>query len=385
VELSDGTPPHEEKRHMSKNLRGNFKWLAGWTVGMSLLSACGAPADEVQTDAQLLESASELAARDVAVSVSADQATFGAGEAVAVKLSLTNVSRHPVRLLKWYTPADGLEEALLKVSREGEEVAFIGPHYKRPAEQAADFLTLAPGESLTRTVELSGLYDLSKTGSYTLRFDVESSRLHGSLLRTGQVKSNDVSVWVEGRSSNTQETDVTTQVTSSISFTGRCDATQQSTLLNAVNAASAMADDSVAYLGGTAPSGTPRYSTWFGAFSSSGWNQAQTQFIAIKDGFDTKPLTLDCSCKKSYYAYVYPTKPYVIYVCNAFWNAPMTGTDSKGGTLVHEMSHFTVVADTDDHAYGHTNCKNLAKSNPSLALNNADSHEYFAENTPVLQ
>ncbi|MEO8196116.1 MAG: M35 family metallo-endopeptidase [Thermoanaerobaculia bacterium] len=29
-----------------------------------------------------------------------------------------------------------------------------------------------------------------------------------------------------------------------------------------------------------------------------------------------------------------------------------TGTDSKAGTLVHEMSHFNVVASTDDHAYG---------------------------------
>lgn len=369
---------------MSKNLRGNFKWLAGWTVGMSLLGACGAPGDEVQAEAQLLEKASELAARDVAVSLSADKAIFGADEAVAVKLSLTNVSRHPVRLLKWYTPAEGLEEALLEVSRDGEPVAFIGPHYKRPAPQAADFITLAPGESLTRTVELTGLYDLSKTGNYNLRFEVESPRLHGSLLRTGQVRSNDVSVWLEGRASKTQDGDVTTQVTSSISYTN-CDATQQSTALEAIQAASAMADDSVAYLGGTTPSGTPRYSTWFGAFTSGRWSTAQTQFLAIKDAFDTKPITIDCKCKKSYYAYVYPSQPYKIYVCNAFWNAPMTGTDSKGGTLVHEMSHFTVVAGTDDHAYGHTNCKNLALSNPDLALNNADSHEYFAENTPFLQ
>ncbi len=63
----------------------------------------------------------------------------------------------------------------------------------------------------------------------------------------------------------------------------------------------------------------------------------------------------------------------------------MTGTDSKAGTLVHEMSHFTAVAGTDDHAYGQTNAKSLAISNPDLALNNADSHEYFAENTPFLQ
>ena len=28
-----------------------------------------------------------------------------------------------------------------------------------------------------------------------------------------------------------------------------------------------------------------------------------------------------------------------VYVCGAFWSAPATGTDSKAGTLVHEMCH----------------------------------------------
>ncbi len=61
----------------------------------------------------------------------------------------------------------------------------------------------------------------------------------------------------------------------------------------------------------------------------------------------------------------------------------MTGTDSKAGTLVHEMSHFNVVASTDDVVYGQTGAKNLAFSNPEDAIRNADSHEYFAENTPI--
>jgi peptidyl-Lys metalloendopeptidase len=46
------------------------------------------------------------------------------------------------------------------------------------------------------------------------------------------------------------------------------------------------------------------------------------------------------------------------------------------------MSHFTVVAGTDDWAYGQTAAKALAISDPAKALDNADSHEYFAENNP---
>jgi hypothetical protein len=54
-------------------------------------------------------------------------------------------------------------------------------------------------------------------------------------------------------------------------------------------------------------------------------------------------------CDSSYYAYVYPNRPYEIFLCNAFWSAPATGTDSKMGTIVHEMSHFIATADTDDN------------------------------------
>jgi peptidyl-Lys metalloendopeptidase len=63
----------------------------------------------------------------------------------------------------------------------------------------------------------------------------------------------------------------------------------------------------------------------------------------------------------------------------------VTGTDSRAGTLIHEMSHFDVVTDTDDWAYGQAACKRLAKRSPTRALDNADSHEYFAENTPAQQ
>jgi peptidyl-Lys metalloendopeptidase len=111
----------------------------------------------------------------------------------------------------------------------------------------------------------------------------------------------------------------------------------------------------------------------------------KAHFAALKDAFATKPITVDCGCKKTYYAYVYPTQPYTIYVCKAFWSAPMTGTDSKGGTLVHEMSHFNVVASTDDWVYGQSGAASLAISDPAKAIDNADSHEYFGENTPALQ
>jgi hypothetical protein len=107
-------------------------------------------------------------------------------------------------------------------------------------------------------------------------------------------------------------------------------------------------------------------------------------FDKIYDALANKTITFDCGCNESWYAYVYPNRPYEIFLCNAFWTAPLTGTDSKAGVIVHETSHFNVVAGTDDHVYGQAGCRNLANTNPAQAIENADSHEYFAENTPAL-
>jgi peptidyl-Lys metalloendopeptidase len=129
----------------------------------------------------------------------------------------------------------------------------------------------------------------------------------------------------------------------------------------------------------TASNVGPRYTTWFGSATTTYVSTITNHFVKIEDAFLNKPITIDCTCTDNYYAYVYKNQPYTIHVCNAYRSAPTTGTDSKAGTLIHEMSHFTVVADTDDWAYGQTACKRL-KSNKST--DNADSHEYFSENTP---
>jgi peptidyl-Lys metalloendopeptidase len=54
------------------------------------------------------------------------------------------------------------------------------------------------------------------------------------------------------------------------------------------------------------------------------------------------------------------------------------------GTLVHEISHFHIVADNADNAYGQPPCQQLAITYPLNAVNNADSYQYFSENNPML-
>jgi peptidyl-Lys metalloendopeptidase len=326
----------------------------------------------------------------IVVSVAPEKASLGKSEDVVVKVTFTNTSGSPQYVLKSHTPFEEIEAPLFEITRDGKPVRYMGAVAKRGAPTAADYFLLKPGASYSARVELSSLYDMGTTGDYAIRY--HSGRA------SEELKSDAATVWIDGvrpRGSN-EETKTLAEMQAqtgtgagTVTAAGgalafnKCTTSQQADITSAVSAALSMATSGDAYMAkGTM--GT-RYTKWFGAVDSSRVATIKAHFAAIKDAFATKPITVDCGCKKTYYAYVYPTQPYTIYVCKAFWSAPMTGTDSKGGTLVHEMSHFNVVAGTDDWVYGQSGAASLAVSNPSQAIDNADSHEYFGENTPALQ
>jgi peptidyl-Lys metalloendopeptidase len=330
----------------------------------------------------------------IVVSVAPEKTSLGKSDDVVVKVTFTNTSGSPQYVLKSHTPFEEIEAPLFEITRDGKPVRYMGAIAKRGAPTAADYFLLKPGASYSARVELSALYDMGTTGDYAIRY--HSGRA------SEELKSDAATVWIDGvrpRGSN-EETKTLAEMQAQAgtgSGTGsgtvtaaggalafnKCTTSQQADITSAVSAALSMASDGDAYMArGTM--GT-RYTKWFGAVDSGRVATVKAHFASIKDAFATKPITVDCGCKKTYYAYVYPTQPYTIYVCKAFWSAPMTGTDSKGGTLVHEMSHFNVVAGTDDWVYGQSGAASLAVSNPSQAIDNADSHEYFGENTPALQ
>jgi peptidyl-Lys metalloendopeptidase len=334
--------------------------------------------------------AAQAANEGIVVSVAPEKASLGKSEDVVVKVTFTNTSGSPQYVLKSHTPFEEIEAPLFEITRDGKPVRYMGAIAKRGAPSAADYFLLKPGASYSARVELSSLYDMGTTGDYAIRY--HSGRA------SEELKSDAATVWIDGvrPRGSSEETKTLAEMqaqagtgTGTVTAAGgalafsKCTTSQQADITSAVSTALSMATNGDAYMAkGTM--GT-RYTKWFGAVDSSRVATVKAHFAAIKDAFATKPITVDCGCKKTYYAYVYPTQPYTIYVCKAFWSAPMTGTDSKGGTLVHEMSHFNVVAGTDDWVYGQSGAASLAVSNPSQAIDNADSHEYFGENTPALQ
>jgi peptidyl-Lys metalloendopeptidase len=320
------------------------------------------------------------------VSLSVSQGNFDSSQDVWVTVTISNDTNHTVRVLKWFTPVNGVEESLFVVKRDGQAVAYIGAHYKRPAATGQDYMSLKAGESVSSAVNLGEYYDLSQSGQYEVMYGVASFNLFSERGNAFQFKdvlsSEKITMAVAGREPRARPTPPPPPPPGGNAYNACSDA-QKIDIVAARNQAKIYASDAENYLIGHA-SGTPRYVEWFGVFTSSRYSLVKTHFTAISDAWDNAGVTFDCKCKQPYYAYVYPNQPYNIYLCKYFWLAPLAGTDSRAGTLIHEMSHFDVVAGTDDFVYGQDGARDLADSNPEEAVRNADSHEYFAENTPPL-
>jgi len=303
-----------------------------------------------------------------------------------VELDITNMSNHTVRMPKWELPSNDAESKLFNVSRDGEAVQYLGKQVKRSDSKflPSDFVVLKAGQTYRAVVDLSASYDMAKSGQYSVTY---VAPLQFASLSNGVKLENDglpmvaqsapLSLWVEGKAAPQPAGDVTTLATEA--FVG-CSTSQQSSITTALNSARTYSENAKGYL--AAGTTGARYTTWFGSYTSARYATVSQHFVAIDDALDNKPVTVNCGCSSSSYAYVYSNKPYEIFVCNAFWSAPNTGTDSRAGTLIHEMSHFDVVAGTDDVVYGQAGAKKLALRQPTKAVKNADSHEYFAENTP---
>lgn len=317
-----------------------------------------------------------------------DRAWLAADDDVVAAVTITNDSARTMVVPRWQVPEARLEADLFQVTRDGRPVDYLGVLVKRPAPTPADFVAIAPGQSITGRTELSRHYDMASGGEYlvTYRLDqVSGDRLAELSSEAEAAASAALAIWRDGPQLDAVDWEMINALPApqGLSFTN-CSSSQQSTVTTAVNSAKTYATGAKNYLlGKTYSTVGPRYTSWFGAKNSSRFNTTKGHYTSIENAFLTKPVVVDCSCTDSYYAYVYPTQPYKIYVCAAFWSAPTTGTDSKAGTLVHEMSHFNIVAGTDDWAYGQSACRSLANSNPKKAVDNADSHEYFAENTPA--
>jgi peptidyl-Lys metalloendopeptidase len=352
---------------MSKTFMGRLVW----SLALGLAAAAGAafarPASTLTSDLEM--------GRD----------TFGRDEAVTVRWSLANDGADEVQVLRWRTPIGGFDGDLFEVRVNGHEATYLGKVVKWGAPRPEDFVRIPAGGAVTATFDLAAAYDMSEAGVYTVRYRAELLDFQGVRVAKGAAQVGPVRAWEavlqiedrgEPRRPLTDDLVASWGEAKTPAYVA-CSGSQQNGLSAALGIAETASTESRNHLTSTAPDS--RYTTWFGAYDASRYSTVTDHFTKIASAFTNQVVTFHCDCTDSSYAYVYPTQPYNIWVCNAFWAAPAKGTDSRGGTLVHEMSHFNVTAGTNDYAYGQTAAKKLAQKTPRKAIANADNHEYYAE------
>lgn len=145
----------------------------------------------------------------------------------------------------------------------------------------------------------------------------------------------------------------------------------------------------------TAISPNPVFTRWFGQYNAKSAEHVRRNLKSIARSLRTEPVTAQCRnvgedlCDGDTYAFVDKDHPYKINLCPNFFGmdtmkqltaeSAVDGNGTRAGTLVHEVSHFAVVADTYDVCYSRSDCTEMALSEPSEALINADSYQYFVE------
>ncbi len=333
----------------------------------------------------------------------------GAEGAIDVRFTLHNNGAEAVRVLKLGTPLEGaFNSRLFQVQTGGQEVRYVGRLTKRSAPTDADYVVIAAHGEASATLDLAQGYAIGIPGRYQVRL---RSRAFDARYGAGDIRKLKANFVVPATTAAAAEFDLTDARTvrppasvgalalmsvdeakkvkkaKAAAYQG-CSTSQQTTIDSALSSSASLAAGAYISLAITPVAkrpNAPRYLQWFGAHTTARYDLVTDHFNKIQSALANETITFHCDCNDAgVYAYVYPDQPYHIHLCPVFWTAPLDGTDSQAGTIVHETSHFDVTAGTDDHAYGQTAAHNLAVSNPDNAIDNADNHEYFAENNPSL-
>lgn len=142
---------------------------------------------------------------------------------------------------------------------------------------------------------------------------------------------------------------------------------------------------------------TENYRRWFGPYAKANAEVARTTLKAVYSTIATGQVRIIClnasddGCEDSTYAFVYPDEAFVLNICPQYFELPTMISDrpdsgnmdngTREGTLIHEISHFIRVAATDDVWYSRSTCQVEAQTDPRSAIRNADTYQYFAEDT----
>ena len=312
--------------------------------------------------------------------------------------AIGNTGDEPLSVLKDGTPLEPVLSADVLDIRRGarhwpplERPPYIGRLARRLPPGPADFVTLAPGEWLAATLDVARHYEVPDTGDYRVDYDGSLRVAAASpVVAARRAKRGDGLLVVRPATTGLEMTLAPDPIglRARPSTFDSCDAEQQRLLVEATTKAEGITAESLSSLENLPTSsraGSPRYTTWFGAYDETRYSTVTEGYRAILGSLSGETLNYDCACPgededSRVIAFVYPFLLHDINLCPLFFRTDVLGDIDRAGTIVHELSHFTALVGTDDHAYGPSAVAGLARRDPALALDNADNFTFFAQN-----
>lgn len=311
---------------------------------------------------------------DVQLSATKENAARG-----IITFTVTNKSNEDIEILKWGTPFEKeLSADIFLVKNSQGTVEYLGRHVTRGREPlGSDYIPLKPEQKITVKVPVYLYYDMKTKDVYEINYPGEfyiktkGQKFRYTILGPKSTIKIYYAYWKQKNILSNLKP---------IKF-NKCSIEQINALKAAQQKAKSLAKLAAVKAGITGENEI--YKKWFGTANNSKKTIVSSYYNTIDSALDTENIIFDCSClafeTNSTGAYVYNSLPYYINICKGFWGFDYSGFWSQGGVIIHEMSHFKIIAGTDDHAYDFDICKDFSESHPSKAISNANNYMYFAE------
>ncbi|CAF3119734.1 unnamed protein product [Rotaria sp. Silwood2] len=137
---------------------------------------------------------------------------------VVVEVQYNNPSNDTISIYKWCLPSNELNDPLFKVTCNNAPVNYIGPLIKRREPTIEDMISLEAGKTKIIQARLSSAYDMTKTGIYSIQYDIPAERVVFKHARTFEstlvrvinkrqsgLQSNNIELTIEGRPNRQRE------------------------------------------------------------------------------------------------------------------------------------------------------------------------------------
>lgn len=353
------------------------------------------------------------------------------GDPILVDFTITNTSNQDLMILKRNTPLGEITNDVFKITRGPYRIPYDGIMIKSGAPSENDYLKLRSGETVTSTTEITKHYGINEAGDYNIA--LEKRRIHAIAMSKGSqadlsrdhlsahnsfdletpsipfilAKGNGEPQKTLGRKARKNSRG--NSLLSQDDFINMLDKEMSSTAIpkaakdphfmggtqeqqNIVKKAHKQGFDELCAciqelrLNTDINNPLPLFTTWFGDYSSSmpGRRFAVVFgcLVLIRNAMQNDVITYELEPENTavddgVYAWTHKGS-LTVFMWKAFWEAKESGEhDTKAGVVIHELSH--AIAHTDDFEYSLNEVMNLAKTNPSEAIQNAENYEYCVE------